>query len=109
MIKRASYRSRLRIVADILSVISKGARKRKTHIMYGANLSYKLLKQYLGDILDSGLIRQGNDGWYEITDEGQIFLERCNGYFKNNKRIAKRTRHVEGKREDLESLLSAET
>jgi len=107
MTKRAPYRSRLRIVADILSVVSKGARK--THIMYGANLSYKLLKQYLGDVLDSGLVRQGNDGWYEITDEGQIFLERCNRYFKNNKHISKRTRDVEGKRENLESLLSAET
>jgi len=105
MTKRAPYRSHFQIVADILSVVSKGARK--THIMYGANLSYKLLKQYLGNVLDAGLVRQGNDGWYEITDEGQVFLDRCNGYIKNNERIAKRIRHVEGKRENLESLLSA--
>lgn len=104
---RAPYRSHFQIVVDVLSVASKGARK--THIMYGANLSYKLLMRYLGDVLDAGLVRLGNDGWYEITEKGRMFLDKCNGYFENNERIEKRIRHVEGKREKIESLISLET
>ena len=107
MAGRAPYRSHFRIVVDVLSVASKGARK--THIMYGANLSYALLKRYLGDVLDAGLVRLGNDGLYEITEKGRMFLDRCNGYFENNERITKRIRYVEAKREKIESLISVET
>lgn len=102
--ERAPYRNHFQIVADVLSVVSKGARK--THIMYGANLSYKLLKRYLSAVLDAGLVRLGDDGWYEITEKGRVFLDRCNGYFERNDRVEEEIRDFEGKREKLESLLS---
>jgi len=51
----AKYRSRLEIVADVLGVVSGGARK--TQIMYQANLSYKLLVHYLKDVIKMGLVK----------------------------------------------------
>jgi len=99
------YRSRLQIMADVLAAVSDGARK--THIMYKANLSYKLLNRYLNEVLDAGLARLGDDGWYEITKKGRVFLERCCEYFERNQRLIDHINDVEYKREELESLLSS--
>ena len=98
------YRSSLQIVARILSLVNRSARK--THIMYGANLSYRLLNRYLGKVLGAGLARLGDDGWYEITEKGCMFLDRCNGYLENNEDIGKHVEKVESTKEELESLLS---
>lgn len=100
----SKYRSRLEIVAAVLSVVNDGAKK--THIMYKANLSYKLLNRYLSEVLDAGLVRLGNDGWYEITEKGRVFLEKFNGYSSRNDRVRKQISDVESEREDLESLIS---
>jgi len=98
-----AYRSTLQIVARILSLVNASARK--THIMYGANLSYRLLSSYLGKVLGAGLARLGDDGWYEITEKGSMFLDRCNGYFENKEGIEKKAENVESTKEELESLL----
>ena len=45
------YRNKLRIIADILLIACR--RARKTQIMYQANLSYRLLCRYLGVVLDA--------------------------------------------------------
>jgi len=50
-------RSRFEIYVDILNEIMDGVNK-PTKIMYGANLSYKPLKEILHSMLDQGLITE---------------------------------------------------
>ena len=53
----SSRRSRFEIYVDVLSEIMNGANK-PTKIMYGANLSYKPLKNILKSLLNQGLIEE---------------------------------------------------
>jgi predicted transcriptional regulator len=50
-------RSRFEIYVDVLTEIMNGAKK-PTRIMYGANLSYKPLKNIIQSLLDQGLIEE---------------------------------------------------
>lgn len=50
-----SRRSQLEIYIDVLQVIKEGTTK-PTRIMYGANLSWKLLQNVLTSMVDQGLI-----------------------------------------------------
>ncbi|MHC1627320.1 MAG: winged helix-turn-helix domain-containing protein [Candidatus Nezhaarchaeales archaeon] len=79
----SKYRSRIRIIADILTVIrDHGGRVRPTKIMYLANLSYERLQRYLSDMLSMGLIEEEKAGYegdreivyYKLTDKGLKFL-----------------------------------
>ena len=65
------YRNRLQIIADILSIVTK--KTKKTHVMYQAILSYKLLSKYLKELLEAHLITH-NDNLYVITPKGEEFL-----------------------------------
>jgi predicted transcriptional regulator len=69
----AKYRRRVEIIADILKVSSK--RARKTRIMYAANLSYNLLEKYLREAMGIGFVQANGDG-YEITEKGRSFLDK---------------------------------
>ncbi len=53
----SSRRSRFEIYVDVLTEIMNGSKK-PTKIMYGANLSYKPLKDILQSLLDQGLIEE---------------------------------------------------
>ena len=80
------YRSRTDIVAQILETAnntdngsgSSGANK--TKIMYGAYLSYAQLKEYIGVMLESGLLEQDptNNQLYKTTQKGWQFLKLYN-------------------------------
>ena len=62
------------IVANMLWVAAKGARK--TKIMYKCNLGSKQTGKYVKFCMDKGLLSLPNgDGVYEITPKGKIFLE----------------------------------
>jgi predicted transcriptional regulator len=50
-------RSKLEIYLDVLNVIKEGTTK-PTRIMYGANLSWKLLQGTLGSMVGQGLIEE---------------------------------------------------
>ncbi|MFW6108898.1 MAG: winged helix-turn-helix domain-containing protein [archaeon] len=50
-------RSKLEIYLDVLKVIKNGTEK-PTRIMYGANLSWKLLQGILGSMVDQNLIEE---------------------------------------------------
>ena len=67
------YRRRFDILADILKVAERGAKK--TKIMYFANLSFVLLNKYLEDALHVGFLRFDGDE-YLMTKKGEAFLER---------------------------------
>ncbi|MCX6711549.1 MAG: DUF4364 family protein [Candidatus Woesearchaeota archaeon] len=67
-------RSKLEIVFDILAFMQrKGGRIKPTHILYGGNLSYNRLKEYIKELEDKELIVLVEDKdkkFYQITDKG---------------------------------------
>lgn len=68
---------------DIMASVLRVARspESKTHIMYGANLSFRQLERYLEFLLDGGLLRVSEERHskaaklFVITDRGLSFLE----------------------------------
>ncbi len=100
---RNKYRSRLQIVADILSATEKGAKK--THIMYQANLSYRLLTSYLKEVTEAGLIQSMDASLYEITDKGRRFLEKFHEYSQRREQLRERIQHVNNDKSFLESMV----
>jgi predicted transcriptional regulator len=98
----SKYRDRLQIIASILSIASSGAKK--TRIMYQANLSYKLLCQYLDDVLDAGLICFEKGESYVLTAKGREFLDRHEEYSKRRKSLEQHLSHVNGEKTALENM-----
>ena len=79
-------RSDLDICADILVAARSGAKK--THIVYRANLNFKLVRKYLRRLIENGLLRPSPEkNVYTTTDEGMDFLEQ---YRKLNTPLRKR-------------------
>jgi predicted transcriptional regulator len=72
-------RSNLEIVAEILRIARKGAKK--TRIVYGANLNFKMLDEYLEKLGKAGLIAngEGNGGLIRTTDKGVEYLQQFHG------------------------------
>ncbi|OYT53129.1 hypothetical protein B6U66_00065 [Candidatus Bathyarchaeota archaeon ex4484_135] len=72
------YRSRLRIISDILSVLAEeGGSAGPTRILYGANLSHDRLVRYLAEMEQKGLVRRVVDDGktrYEMTEKGWRLL-----------------------------------
>ena len=96
-----SYRSRLKIIADVLGVARGGARK--TQIMYQANLSYRLLTRYLKDVVDMGLVRMQDEGIYELTEKGIGFLSEFKGYHERRVEVEEQLNDMEDARMKLEN------
>jgi len=67
------YRSRLKIVLDILTAISEESGKVSKILLY-ANLSYDRLMKYLKELLEKELIEE-EMGEYRLTEKGYRFLE----------------------------------
>lgn len=64
-------RSEMEIIAAILDIARRGVNK--TNILYKANLSYVQLKNYVGFLLEKGLLE--NIGRkYSTTQKGRLFL-----------------------------------
>jgi len=66
-------RNKLDIYADILRVALRGARK--THIVYRANLNFRIIKGYLDHLLDRGLLRE-EAPLFRSTEKGVEYLSR---------------------------------
>ena len=85
-----SRRSKLEIYLDVLKVIKQGTNK-PTRIMYGANLSWKLLQNILSSLVDQSLIVEidtsdsrdkRTNTIYDITNKGESvirYFERAKG------------------------------
>jgi predicted transcriptional regulator len=83
-------RSKLEIYLDVLKVIKEGTTK-PTRIMYGANLSWKLLQGILASMVSQDLISEVDasesrdkrtNKYYEITNKGDSvirYFERAKG------------------------------
>ncbi len=100
----SKYRDRLQIIANILSIASR--RAKKTQIMYQANLSYKLLCRYLDEVLDAGLVSFEKEDCYVLTAKGKEFLSRHQEYSKRCKSLEEHLNHVNSERTALEKMCS---
>ena len=73
-------RSQMEIYIDILKAVAEGKRK-PTHIMYRANLSWTRLKRYLDFLISQDLLQERTDEGTEVfslTPKGKDVI----GYFK---------------------------
>ena len=100
------YRDRLQIIADILSVVRDGAKK--THVMYQANLSFTLLKRYLAEVLEAGLVRCDDEDGYRLTGRGRSFLDRFDEYSRRCERVEQELDHVNDEKTVLETLIGGD-
>jgi predicted transcriptional regulator len=98
----SKYRDRLQIIADMLSIVRKGAKK--TQIMYQANLSYRLLGRYLREVLNAGLVKFENENNYVLTEKGKNFLNRHGEYSQLCKSLEKHLNHINNKKIVLKKL-----
>jgi len=78
----ARRRSNVDIIADILRIARKGAKK--TRIVYGANLNFKLLNEYLEKLEEAGLITDDQEkrGMLKTTDKGRKYLQHYEGFME---------------------------
>jgi len=69
----------MEIMAEILRIAREGARK--TRIVYGANLNFKLLQEYLSELEKAGLIvdHAEKDGLIKTTEKGIQYLNYYEG------------------------------
>jgi len=70
-------RDRVEIMAEILCLCSKP--QSKTRIMYGTNLSWKMLQHYLAYMQEHELLKNKDETTkYIATDKGQEFVSKWN-------------------------------
>ena len=98
------HRSRLKILEDILSVINNDDEVKKTHIMYGAYLSYNLLTQYLNDLLEASLIKCDKRKYYSLTKKGKKYLKRFKEYLRIRENVEEQLNHVENEKSALKEM-----
>jgi len=70
-------RETLEIIHDVLLAVRKGKVKR-THVMYKANLSPKMLDQYLKDMISREFVDEnkiGSGKVYSLTEKGYKYLQ----------------------------------
>jgi predicted transcriptional regulator len=67
-------RTHMDIIAEILQIAKRGARK--TRIVYGANINFKLLNKYLNQLINAELITKNyEDNVIKTTNKGEDYLK----------------------------------
>jgi predicted transcriptional regulator len=80
MNRKRAYRSKMRILADMMRAIQSEGEEGAgpTKILYAANLSHDRLTQYLDELIEKTLIRETNpendNRIYILTEKGREFL-----------------------------------
>jgi predicted transcriptional regulator len=70
-----SKRDRVEIMSEILGLCVKP--RTKTKVMYGTNLSWKMLKHYIGFMQERGLLEeQESSTKFVTTDRGKDFVKK---------------------------------
>jgi predicted transcriptional regulator len=68
-------RDRIEIMAEILGLCSEP--RTKTHVMYGTNLSWKMLQYYLSELQSLELLEVHEESTrYVATNRGREFVEK---------------------------------
>lgn len=81
MSRKRAYRSKIRILADMMRAIQSEGEEGAgpTKILYTANLSHDRLKQYIDELVNKELIIEkdpdGNNRTYYLTEKGREFLQ----------------------------------
>lgn len=101
------YRTRLDIIADILSVA--GGSARKTRIMFGANLSFDLANRYLAEVLKAGLVSLCDDRFYSLTQRGKEYLKTYSEYSRLKKRAEEQADSIAAAAASLQKLSWGDT
>jgi predicted transcriptional regulator len=97
------YRNRVEIIADILNIVENGAKK--TQIMYKGNLSYKLLRSYLCEVIGAGLVCVGErSNIYQLTEKGKMFLKDFADYSRSRIEVEQRVSDMKGLKSKLEGM-----
>jgi predicted transcriptional regulator len=73
IVKLRRKRSFLDIMADILNVAQKGASK--TRLVYGCNLNFTIIKDYIDALLELGLLKYDGNGAFFTTVKGKDYLQ----------------------------------
>jgi predicted transcriptional regulator len=95
------YRESVDIVADVLKAAGEGTSK--TRIMYGANLSFRLLERYLELSMANGFLQQ-DQSKYRVTANGRSYIERYNRYVSQFSKVQGMVSTLHGEREALNRL-----
>ncbi len=80
MSRKRAYRSKMRILADMMRAIQSEGEEGAgpTKILYAANLSHDRLKQYTDELVNKELILEkdsdSNNRTYYLTEKGREFL-----------------------------------
>jgi dTDP-glucose pyrophosphorylase/predicted transcriptional regulator len=101
-----NYRDRLQIIADILTVVSKEAKR--TQIMYQANLSYRLLCRYLSEVTRAGLIVLQDKDRYVLSEKGKEYLDKHEEYSKRCKNLEQQHSSASDAKLCLEKLIPSQ-
>jgi predicted transcriptional regulator len=96
-------RDRINIVAAVLDVAANNGGCTKTRIMFGANLSFKLLEKYLKIATNLGFIQQINSH-YTLTDKGREFLTHYRLFRDKSLKVEVAAKSLEKDRSTLERL-----
>ncbi|MHA1943192.1 MAG: winged helix-turn-helix domain-containing protein [Candidatus Thorarchaeota archaeon] len=81
MSRKRAYRSKMRILADMMRAIQSEGEEGAgpTKILYAANLSHDRLTQYLEELIEKELIRESepmsDNRIYLLTEKGREFLK----------------------------------
>ena len=98
-------RSPMEMVCDILGVVAEGPAK-PTHILYKANMSWRVLSAYLDFLLQRGLLEKKDQGGkrcvYTLTQKGRSILQLYDGL-----RLSLKGQVVVGKDGDLHQILES--
>lgn len=90
-------RDRFQIAADILEIAKDGSGK--THIMYGANLSFKILRKYLDILTRSELLKvqERAERPYLTSEKGRRFIEEFHELQRNSEIVNATRRGLESR------------
>ena len=87
----AQRRNKLEIFAEILKIAEDGAGK--TEIVYNANLNFNIVRKYLKELEEAGLISQcSKNGYYgrtclKTTEKGERYLQQFNSLQETSRKI----------------------
>jgi predicted transcriptional regulator len=99
----SKYRNRVEIIGDILNIVRNGARK--TQIMYQGNLSYKLLRSYLREVIGAGLVCMGErSNIYQLTEKGKMFLKDFEDYSRSRHEAEQQLTNMNSLKTKLERM-----
>jgi predicted transcriptional regulator len=99
------YRTRIEIMADILRLAAADGGVKKTYIMYEANLSHKLLNEYLDWLLKEDMLsveKESKRNSYRKTAYGSKVELRIIEYLRDEEKVRQNIEDLKEERKALE-------